>query len=56
VILQIVFIMASMDDDILAAIGCVIVWGSFRKKRRKSMAQGVAFEDGVYSHKNLITY
>jgi hypothetical protein len=48
--------MASMDDDILAAVDCVIVWGRFRKKRRKSMTQGVAFEDGVYSHKNLITY
>jgi hypothetical protein len=56
VILQIVFIMASMDDDILAAVGCVIVWGRFRKKRRKSMAQGVAFEEKrAYSHKNLIT-
>jgi hypothetical protein len=49
VVLQIVFIMASMDDDILAAVGCVIAWDCFRKKRRKRgvwcKLYGVAFEE-----------
>jgi hypothetical protein len=26
---------ASMDDDILAAVDCVIAWDCFRKKRSK---------------------
>jgi hypothetical protein len=34
-VLQIVFIMASMDDDILPTVCCVIAWDCFRKKRRK---------------------
>jgi hypothetical protein len=35
VVLQIVFITASMDDDILAVVDCVIASDRFRKKRRK---------------------
>jgi hypothetical protein len=55
-VLQIVFIMASMFDGILGAVGCVIAWDCFRKKRRK---RGVCCKEWllkrtVYSHKNVV--
>jgi hypothetical protein len=55
VVLQIVLIMKSMDDD-GCRVDCVIAWDYFRKKKRK---RGVSckkwlLKRSVYSYKNLL--
>jgi hypothetical protein len=49
--------MATMDDDILAALGCVFAWYCFRKKRckRDVWCKEWLLKRSVYSHKNLTT-